>query len=67
MAGRKKRMTTGAGQLLSCGNPGWKVDVDDVAMRIVLQDPSPDMNWLHLLRQQDVAKNEPRGQRSNGE
>jgi len=39
---------------------GWKVDVDDAAITIVMQDPSRDVNWLHLLRQKDVARNEPR-------
>lgn len=39
---------------------GWSVDVDDAGRKIVLQEPSPDVNWLHVLRQQDVAENEPR-------
>lgn len=39
---------------------GWSVDVDNVTMRILLQDPSPDVNWLHLLREQGAAESEPR-------
>ncbi len=39
---------------------GWKVDVDEVENRITLQEPSPDVNWLHFLRQQDAAENELR-------
>jgi hypothetical protein len=29
---------------------GWKVDVDEASKRIVLHEPCPDVNWLHLLR-----------------
>lgn len=39
---------------------GWKVDVDEIGKRIVLQDPFPDVNWLHVLRQQGVAESDPR-------
>jgi hypothetical protein len=29
---------------------GWRIEVNDTTKRIVLQDPFPDANWLHLLR-----------------
>jgi hypothetical protein len=29
---------------------GWKVDVDEANKKIVLHEPSPDVNWLHILR-----------------
>jgi hypothetical protein len=59
MAGSEKRMTMGRA-IIILRKSGWRVDVDDVEKRIVLQDPSTDVNWLHLLRQKDAAENEPR-------
>jgi ATP phosphoribosyltransferase len=59
VAGRRKQITMerAIAILRECG---WSVDVDDAGRKIVLQEPSPDVNWLHVLRQQDVAENEPR-------
>jgi hypothetical protein len=49
MAGKKKWMTMEQAITILRAS-GWKVDVDEVEKKIFLQDPSPDVNWLHLLR-----------------
>jgi hypothetical protein len=51
-----RKMEQSISTLRKCG---WKVDVDDVTKRIVLRDPFPEVNWLHLLRQEvhDEPKN----------
>jgi hypothetical protein len=35
---------------------GWRIDVDEASKRIVLHPPFPNVNWLHLLRQEDVVE-----------
>jgi hypothetical protein len=37
-----------------------KVDVDEATKRIVLHEPFPNVNWLHLLRQEDVVEDTPK-------
>jgi hypothetical protein len=37
---------------------GWRIDVDEATKRIVLHEPFPNVNWLHLLRQEDVVEDE---------
>jgi hypothetical protein len=37
---------------------GWTVDVDEATKRIVLHQPLPNVNWLQLLRQEDVVEDE---------
>jgi hypothetical protein len=59
MASRHKRMTMEQAITILRAS-GWKVDVDEVEKKISLQDPSPDVKWLHLLRKQGVAESEPR-------
>jgi hypothetical protein len=58
MAGRKKRMTMDKA-ITILRAAGWKVDVDEIGKRILLQDPFPDVSWLHLL-DEGVAESEPR-------
>jgi hypothetical protein len=49
MPARKRRMTME--QTISIlRKAGWKIDVDESNKRIVLREPCPDANWLHLLR-----------------
>ena len=64
MGGRKRRMEMQQA-ITILRDSGWRVDVDEVTVRIVPQDPFPDVNWLHLLRAErdcedgpeDVAQN----------
>lgn len=37
---------------------GWRIDVDEATKRIVLHEPFSNVNWLHLLRQEDVVEDE---------
>lgn len=57
---RKKKWMTMEQAINILRASGWKIDVDEVGKRIVLQDPSPDMNWLHLLRQEDAVEDGPK-------
>jgi hypothetical protein len=49
MARSNKRMTMKHAITL-LRESGWKVEVDKVRKRIVLKNPLPDVNWLHVLR-----------------
>jgi hypothetical protein len=55
MAGKKKRMTMNRAATI-LRESGWRVDVDKASRRIVLQNPLPDVNWLHVLRQEVASE-----------
>jgi hypothetical protein len=60
MAGKKKRMTMSRA-ITILRESGWRVDVDKASRRIVLQNPRPDVNWLHVLRKECVTDAGPVG------
>jgi hypothetical protein len=49
---RKNRMTMEEAVAV-LRQSGWKVEVDPVTKTIVLEEPYPDVNWLHPLRHKD--------------
>jgi hypothetical protein len=55
MAVRKKWMTMNRA-IAILRKSGWRVDVDEANKRIILKNPLPDVNWLHVLRKMDVPK-----------
>jgi hypothetical protein len=55
VAGRKKRMTMNRA-ITILRESGWRVDVNKASRRIVLQNPLPDVNWLHIPRKEGVPE-----------
>jgi hypothetical protein len=57
----KKELMTMNRAITILRESGWVVDVDKVSRRIVLRDPLPDVNWLHVLRNGGMPKEESIG------
>jgi hypothetical protein len=57
MASRKRHMTMEKAMSI-LREAGWSVDVDEVKKSLILHEPSPDVNWLHLLREEHGSNDE---------
>jgi hypothetical protein len=49
MGGRKRQMTMEQAITILRAS-GWRIDVDEAIKSIILCEPCPNVNWLHLLR-----------------
>jgi hypothetical protein len=49
MAAGKRRMTMEQAITILRAS-GWRIDLDKATKTIVLHEPCPNVNWLHLLR-----------------
>jgi hypothetical protein len=55
MSVKKRRMTMNRA-ITILRESGWRVDVDENKRRILLTEPLADVNWLHILRREDVPE-----------